>query len=280
MPKSNTLSEATPVLIGCFFLMVPVALLLTGAAKHFLPIEDSSTVMAATLEGNLSEDYAMAVRSAMQPDPSYISHSLIPVDATQPLTVVTWTEGKWVPGFKKGATDRNTWVTVAPSLRSFCQDYVRSHGADLNQLNLRLEQRLGLAPGGNYDTFVELKLEPKELSNTSKFFRPCGDSSTSSKTCSPASPPKPEEIKPDLQPLDPGNPKQVGEYWLLSNYYQSFSSSHQYPWTTLGYTFDWARREDASEDFVRWGESEFVISPQTPFQFVFAADTAAYCAPQ
>ena len=88
-------------------------------------------------------------------------------------------------------------------------------------------------------------------------------------------------FKPLVDPkaLD-GNSKKVEQYWLLSNYYWSFAPPYQYPWTSLGYSFDWAPREDGSEDFVRWGESEFVIPPGVPIQFVSATDTVAYCTPQ
>jgi hypothetical protein len=118
---------------------------------------------------------------------------------------------------------------------------------------------VGLPPGFNYDSFVEFKVDPKD---TSRFFRPCGNQSPTTTTCDPASPPKPWEVRNDLTASDTGTGKKVEQYWLLSNYYWSFSPKDQYPWSSLGYSFDWAPREDGSEDFVRWGESEFVISPE------------------
>jgi len=173
-------------------------------------------------------------------------------------------------------------VTVVPWLKAFCQNYAKSHRDDPEQLALRLKQRLGLPPGFSYDSFVEFKVDPK---NTSRFLRPCGDQSPNTTTCNPASPPKPWEVRDDLNALaDPKaaavNDKKVAEYWLLSNYYWSFSPKDQYPWSSLGYSFDWAPSEDGSEDFVRWGESEFVIPPGVPIQDVTATDTVAYCTAQ
>ena len=46
---------------------------------------------------------------------------------------------------KKTAPEyKDTWVTIAGQLQSFCQEYVRTHGADRDRLNTRLKQRLGL----------------------------------------------------------------------------------------------------------------------------------------
>lgn len=263
MQERNTSSEATPVLIAAFFLLVSIVALLTIAWEHRVP----------------AEDYRRAVRETVRPDPSHVSHSLVSVNLDQPVTVVTWIRRNQVPDYKGKTAPKykNTWVTVVPRLKSFCQDYVKSHGADPRHLTLRLQQRLGLPPESNYDSFVELTVDPKDIS---KFFRPCGDPSPSTNTCEPASPPKPEEIEDNLKALDPGNSKEVEKYWLLSNYYWSFASAYQYPWTSLGYTFDWAPKEDGREDFVRWGESEFVIPAGAPIQFVSATDTVAYCTPQ
>jgi hypothetical protein len=264
MRQRNTIVEALPILIAGFFVVVPIVVLLVLAREH---------------ERVPAVDYARAVREAMRPDASYVSHSLVSVSLDQPVTVVTWMRRKQVAdydGKTAAPAYKNTWVTVVPKLKSFCQDYVKSHGSDPDQLNLRLQQRLGLPPNSNNDTFVTLTVDPKDIS---RFFRPCGDPSPDSNSCELASPPTPVEIKASLGKLDRGNTKEVEKYWLLSNYYWSFASSQPYPWTSLGYTFDWAPKEGGSDDLVRWGESEFVIPAGAPIQFVSATDTSAYCAP-
>ena len=265
MHKKRPSSGATPILIAGFFLVVLHAALLAVAWEH---------------RRDPTEDYIRAVHVAMQPGSAHVSHSLVSVDLDKPVTVVAWMQKNQVSNYEGKTTapeDKNTWVTVVPRLKQFCQDYVKSHGADPDELRLRLKQRLGLPPQPNYDWFVQLTVDPKDVS---KFFRPCGDPSPTGNTCEPASPPKPEDIKDKLKKLDPGNGKEVEEYWVLSNYYWSFASPYQYPWTQLGYTFDWAPREDGSDDFVRWGESEFVIPAGAPIQFLSATDTVAYCTPQ
>jgi hypothetical protein len=267
MRERSPLSEAVPIFIATIFLILPVVLLLIFAYK---------SRAAAEVYKNQDSKYAKAVIEAMRPLPQYVSHSLVPIDPTEPVTVVTWMQQKWVSTYKNGETPRSIWVTVAPRLQSFCRDYVRSNGDDLRQLTLRLEQRLGLPPNSGNDTFVELKLAPAEVGKVSQFFRPCADPSTTGATCNPALP---------ADKADEG--EKVKAYWFLGKYYWSYAApekdgreTKQYPWTSLGYTFDWAPTEEGDEDFVRWGESEFVVSEGTPVQFVTATDTAKYCAPQ
>jgi uncharacterized protein YbdZ (MbtH family) len=278
MRERSPLSEASPIFIATFFLILPVALLLIFVYKNRAAAEDYK---------DQDSEYARAVIEAMRLLRSDVSHSLFPVNLDQPPTFVTWTRQEKVAAYKnEKQIPKTTWVTAVPKLKSFCQDYVRSNGDDLRQLTLRLEQRLGLPPNSGYDTFVELKVDPTAIKDTFKFFRPCGDPSPMSNTCEPSFPPEPDEIRDSLKALDLGNSKDIEKYWLLSKYYWSFAAPEkyprmkQYPWTSLGYTFDWAPKEAGNEDFVRWGESEFVISAGTSVQFVSAMDTAKYCAPQ
>jgi hypothetical protein len=269
MQKKNSLSQAAPILIAGFFLVMPIVVLLKIAWAKSAPTADE-----------LTQEYIRAVHLAMQPGPEYVSHSLISIDPDKPVRVVAFIRRNQIPdyeGKKVAPANKQTWVTVVPRLKTFCQDYVKSRGADPERLKLRLKQRLGLPPQPAYDSFVVLMVDPKDISN---LFRPCGDPSTTTTTCAPASPPKPEEMKDKLKALNSGNSNEVQDYWFLSNYYWSYAPPYQYPWTTLGYTFDWAPREDGSEDFVRWGESEFVIPAGAPIQFVSASDAVAYCTPQ
>lgn len=267
MQARNSLSEAIPILIGTFFIVTPIVVLFAMNCEH---------------QRIPADDYMRAVHEAMNPD--HVSHSLVSVNLDQPVTVVTWTRKNQIQDYKGNTTPsyKNTWVTVVPWLKSFCQNYMKSHVADAGELNLRLEERLGLPQNSGYDSFVELTVDnPKDVS---RFFRPCKDPSPgSSNTCEPflLSKKEPEEMKEKIKVLDlKNNDNEVENYWLLSRYYRSYASSTQYPWTALGYTFDWAPKEDGSGDLVRWGESEFVISPGTPIHFVSAIGTAAYCTPQ
>lgn len=275
MRLKSLFSETFPMLIATFFLVAFIAVLLPAARNPH--VHGISAILPIHRHAP-EEDYARAIVAAMQPLQQYVSHSLVPIDPNKPVTVVTWTQQKWVSTYKNGKTPRTIWVTVAPHLQSFCRNYVKSNGDDLHQLTLRLEQRLGLPPDYGNDTFVELKIEPDQIKEVSKVFRPCDDPSTAGHTCSPSLPPDPDKAD---------DREKVREYWLLNKYYWSYAApqkagreTKQYPWTSLGYTFDWAPRKEGNDDFERWGESEFVISAEIPVEFVSATDTMTYCASQ
>jgi hypothetical protein len=254
--------QAISFLMATFFLIAPIAGLL---------------ILAARERPTPEEIYARAVREAIRPRLSDVSHALVAVSLDRSVKVVTWTrhESKSDYEGKTAPADRDTWVTVFPYLKSFCQEYVRSHNADPKQLSLRLEQRLGLPPGSNYDTFVEFSVDPKDISN---FFRPCSATSPSTNDCQPALALKPAALQADL--TDPKKKQEMrSRYWFLNTYYHSFSSTKQYPWTSLGYTFDWAPTE-AGDQLVRFGESEFVVPAGAAITPGSATATVSYCRPQ
>jgi hypothetical protein len=272
MRLRNLLSGTVPIFIPTFFLLAYIFVPMWAARNPH--VHGISAILPVHRHAP-EEDYARAIVAAMQPLQQYVSHSLVLIDPNKPVTVVTWTQQKWVSTYKKGKTPRTIWVTVAPHLQSFCRNYVKSNGDDLRQLTLRLEQRLGLPPNYGNDTFVELQIDPGRIEDVSKLFRPCDDPSTSGHTCSPLVPPDNADDR-----------EKVREYWLLNQYYGSYAApqkggreSKQYPWTSLGYTFDWAPKQEGNDDFERWGESEFVVASETPATFVSATNSAAYCAP-
>jgi hypothetical protein len=70
-------------------------------------------------------------------------------------------------------------------------------------------------------------------------------------------------------------------FWFLKKYYSSHgdASKYQYPWTAAGYTFDWAKEDEDSDQFVKWGESEFVVTSGTSVRVLSSTDTVSFCEP-
>ena len=85
-----------------------------------------------------------------------------------------------------------------------------------------------------------------------------------------------------LGPPDDSNSQHA--LWIYRQYYYSFGQARpsSYPWTSLGYTFDWAARIHAAGDneFQKFGESEFVIRKGAPIEVIGAQSTAEYCKPR
>ena len=100
----------------------------------------------------------------------------------------------------------------------------------------RLKQLLGLPPNAEYSHFVEFWVKPADL------FRPCPDKEIIDKQCDVCFP---ENV--DSSHIVWINKNRIDRYYQCELF-------NQYPWTQLGYTYDW---NPGNKTHV--GLSEFVI---------------------
>lgn len=193
--------------------------------------------------------FITAVLDMSLPEPWEVSRDLVAIDPDAPVRLVTWArEGQFALG--RSVTNNEIWVTVAPHLRAFC----RALSTDTD-LVARLEQRLGLPPASNKSDFVELTVDDLE----NHLFRPCADPRIDSTSC---------PLGPPGQDIDASH-----RDWFLAQYFSSYAQAHptRYPWTSLGYTYDWG---DSSSEV---GESEFVIRTGATIEVTAITPTEAYC---
>ncbi len=223
--------------VTCIIILIVYAVFLFPAC---------ASITEDTGQNDIQKAYRIAVEDAANPEESEISNKLTPitdyntdlvwdgVPGKSRVCVVTWTSYDGYDN-KEGqaiAIKRDTWVTVVPELK----DFINSHGLRMDTMTLRIEQLLGLPPKNGKTRFVELWVDPKDL------FRPSPD-------------PEIIDCEADLQ--------------FPNSRYMTVSPSHVewinilretsygekgYPWTQLGYTYDWGG--DPDSDF---GLSEFVI---------------------
>lgn len=203
--------------------------------------------------------YQRAVATTTTTQPWETSHALVEIPANKELTVATWTRASQVKNYTD-KTPQDTWVTVEPHLKEFCSAFAKAHDGNPDELSLRLERRLGLPPAAGDTTFVRIRFRqvtPKTI------FRPCSDPATETAHC---------EAGP---PSEKNNPEYAALFY--KQYYSSYGlpRPNLYPWTSLGYTFDLAQGDNG--EFVRYGESEFVIPAGTPIEVLGAVSTAEYC---
>lgn len=225
----------------------------------------------AQRERSLYERYLEAVRGIRFTDLLEVDSQLVEFSSDRELHVATWIRERQLTAYGDAEGHWNAyapeeiWVTVEPHLREFCSAYAAAHGGDLEELTLRLEQRLGLPPGSNKTMFLEIRLPHPDLK---VIFRPCLHPETNAANC-PAGPPG------DDVP-------EAHRNWFYQQYYSAYGISlpRSFPWTALGYTFDWARAPGGTGTFQRVGESEFVIRKGAPIEILRAIPTAQYCAPQ
>src|ERR1035437_10783139 len=229
---------------------------------------------------DLQQQYADAVADARTALPSEIWRHLTPINDQNPalvwengvvgsrLLVVTWLgdAGKYYQCSVVGGCSGNvacieggecptykydSWVTVVPDIKNFF--------ANSPPEPLRIAQLLGLPPAAatpgaasEYKYMLELWVAPKDL------FRPCPDTELSDTVC-------------ELDfPLDAFHTADLGnlvratagpDYGVFMSYPNWFANqtsysytpgANPYPWTRLGYTYDWGSNTHI-------GLSEFVL---------------------
>lgn len=208
---------------------------------------------------SLQQRYFNAIKDAEVAEPGEIYRYLVAIkskedclkwdDKGERILVVTWTN--W-DGYDDKIdqiieNDRKTWVTTVPELKKFCN----THEICTSKITLRLEQLLGLPPNSGKSRFVEMWVMPDDL------FRPSPD----------------PEITDSVAELDFPTPIRINDYILWFNNLKNKSYEYNgYPWTRLGYTFDWGG--DPNDDY---GLSEFVIEKGALIQIESITDTQDYC---
>lgn len=129
-------------------------------------------------------------------------------------------------------TSRDTWVTAAPELKAFC---ARQH-LDAEDMTLRVEQLLGLPPYNGKTRFVAFWVNPDDL------FRPSPDPVITDREAELDFPASTRYVTVSPDYVDWFNALRDSSY-----------GPDGYPWTRLGYTYDWGA------PCTHVGLSEFVI---------------------
>lgn len=241
--------------ILCGFLLV-----LSGLVAYGVFLASETLRVAETFTAShLRAAYRAGVADAIVAEPSEIFDRLVAVGREQGETcreemedeecvlTVTWTSWPGYVGKVGSFMERNqdVWVTAVPEVRNFCSELA------VKDLDLRLEQRLGLPPGDGRTMFVEMLVRPDDL------FRPCPD----------------REIDDNRCELDfPGGTDPEHMRWFRHRRGTSYDGENLYPWTRLGYTYDWGTSSGEV------GFSEYVIRKGARVKVRLLEATSTYCA--
>lgn len=243
-----------------------LALLLIIAALAF---PATSLAQGVTICDKYPE-YCRAVRDAEAATPDKISKNLTAIvdsntnlirekySSCKRVLVTTWVDAGTYKREYQDKVDqpytfdscRYTWVTVAPEVSNFC----KSLGLKDERLTARLEQLLGLPPEGNKAYFIEFWVNPDDL------FRPCPDSEINDQECA-LNFPRSKYVTVDVDYVT----------WFFDLRNGSYGASGGYPWTRLGYTYDWGNPAS------HVGVSEFIIRPGSTVKIKATPSTAEYC---
>ncbi|MEM9829191.1 MAG: hypothetical protein AAF944_01060 [Bacteroidota bacterium] len=211
-------------------------------------------------KGDLNERYNAAVLDAKNADPDEVSKDLISInpynnelvkDSLGRILVSHWTDYYKYDSSSVGKTmklSRDAWVLITPELKSFCNNLK----LDSANTILRLEQLIGLPPKTNYPKFVEFWVYPQDL------FRPCADPEISDCEC-------------ELEIRESSHLQLNEKYleWYNEKKNTSYSVK-RYPWTRLGYTYDWGNSKSEiglSEFVIREGAEVVVKSVTKSYQY-------------
>ena len=151
-----------------------------------------------------------------------------------------------------GTTRENLylWAFVPEDFINRCNDKQINVTMDKKVLSERISKLLGLNADQQRDTIVYMKV-PKD-----SLFRPAYVTDISQKL--------------DENNKDKGNNEYINQLndkhrkWMVGQ-----QTTNDYPWTRMGYTFDWGVNIDKNNNYVgNIGVAEFVIKPNTGFDKV------------
>lgn len=244
----------------------PSLLLLTVALTSACA---SSTQNASTTTPPPSETrearFARAMQDAERAQPEEVA-GLVVLSADNPdlrtrtreghteVLMATMTNGVYYRdsvGQAKRLDHATVWATAVPEVATFC----RALGLEGAPLRERVYEYLGLRPESAHPDFVEFWVD------ISVVVRPCPDPETNDATCGLGAP---SEI-----PFEAGAFRSWFEALAASSY-----TDTGYPWTRLGYTYDWGA--GANER----GASEFLVPKGTEVYIEAVSDAGRYCAAQ
>jgi hypothetical protein len=239
------------------FAFVIVPLLLAAGCTSLAPDDTAASLDAA---------YVAAVADAAVTSPEKVARDLIAITPNQPglvwqgapgtsrVLVSTW--ASWA-GYRDNVGKEMTlaqevWVTTVPEVKRLCAGY----GLPLSKLTLRLEQLLGLPRKSQKIFFVEMWADPDEM------FRPTPNPDITNHESALDFPRSKNFMRVD--------PAYVT--WFEDKKSSSYGANG-YPWTRLGYTYDWGNPSS------KRGASEFVVRKSAVVGVVSTTDTEQYCRP-
>lgn len=223
----------------------------------------SSQKPASSFDGpgaNLTALYQSAITDAKTVAAYKIYAGLVPITGSNDALVrdpsgrvlfVTWTGWAGYDGLVGNETvlSREVWVTVSPQLAEYCRQLPKG----VNR-TLWLEALLGVPSGNGKTRFVEMYADSRDV------FRPCPDSEITDSVCGLEFP----------QTATSGH-----RAWFESLNATSYGTNG-YPWTRLGYTYNWAGVGSQSySDKV--GLSEFVIRQGAKVAVAAVSSLENYC---
>lgn len=222
---------------------IVLAAVISLAAGLILGAGTMSLVAGKSGTDSSSQDmqtlYDSAVKDAVFAEPEEIM-PLVSLTKEDPL--VTWDEAgervllctwhNYPESYPKGEKVTLEWGTVWTFTPDELEQKYKAESNQVSDWGLRLNQLIGFAPDSEHSTFTTFWVDPADI------YRPA---------C------QPDPTNGEMQTqLDQASAEEHYTVWFNENILNSYFYG-AYPWTRLGYTYDWA--DNGSE----YGLSEFLI---------------------
>jgi hypothetical protein len=179
-------------------------------------------------------------------------------DSNGEVIVATLTSADGKVGELLPVTGTGVWVTGVPEVQEICRGFS-------GDVVMKVRQLLGLPPDAHVPRVLVLRVKIADV------FRAAVDPNVSSTT--------PCEQLQDAPRMDdcgnvfPSDTTPSHYAWMASQSFELHALPDGYPWTHLGYTFNWAPDAD------RYGASEYVVRPGARALIVGNERAEAYCRP-
>ena len=207
----------------------------------------------APATASLDSLYARSISDAAV----YRAEHVLPLNPIRPdaqgqVRVVTYTS--W-GGYKAGTDTitRPVWVTQVPEVRDSCSGFAG------DELTLRLEQLLGLPPHSGDTLMVEMTVPAAAL------FRPTADPAVTTRY------PCGDTLQAGCGQSFPAGVDASHVRWMADQTLALWAIPRGYPWTRLGYTYNWHPGSP------RYGASEYLVRAGTVATGVRVQHMRAYC---
>jgi hypothetical protein len=155
------------------------------------------------------------------------------------------------------AGDGGIWITAVPEVQNICRGWT-------GDVPMRLRELIGLPPDADIPRVLTLRARASDV------FRPAVDPTTTTKY--PCAVPAGGPIPSDCGNVFPANTSPAHYQWMATSSFSLHALPDGYPWTHLGYTYNWAPGQD------RYGASEYVIRPHAMAVIVAKSTPVEYCA--
>ena len=149
------------------------------------------------------------------------------------------------------------WVTGVAEVQIICRGFK-------GDVDMQLRELLGLPPDADTTRFLVLSVRMDDL------FRPAPDDAITTRFPCATLPDTP--LPSDCGNSFPSTTTPAHYQWVAIESFYLHTIPNGYPWTHLGYTYNWTPGAD------RYGASEYVIRPSAKALIVDKAPPAVYCA--